>query len=147
MSKVILYRGLAKDSFPIAAATIATGWLPGQGFKLNSTGEYAELGSVDTVMFVGMDDDDEIATPPSASVLTGLYGAGTKFVIDHTEEVAASSAARAYEADVASAPMNALLYMSANGKWTTVATGSVKGQLWQIPNASNNYGLGVIMRF
>lgn len=147
MSKVILYQAFAKDTFPINSATIVTGWLPGQGMQLTSTGEYAEIGSVDNVMFIALDDEDEVKTPPSASIVTGVYGSGTKFIIDHSEEVAASNAARAYASNVESASMNQLLYMGTDGKWTTTASGSVKGQLFQIPSSDNSYGLGVILRF
>lgn len=147
MSKVILYQAFAKDTFPITPQTIATGWLPGQGFQLNSTGDYAQVGDTDNVMFIGIDDDLEVKNPPSASVLTGIYGSGTKFVIDHSQEVAVSSADRAYESNVESASTNQLIYIGSNGKWTTASTGSVKGQVFQVPNAQNNYGLGVILRF
>lgn len=150
MSKVIIYRAFAKDSFPVAAATIATGWLPGQGFKLNTTGDAASLATTDTVMFIGVDDDDELSAPPTGSLLTGIYGSGTKFVIDHTEDVAAGSATRAYNTSSGnpeSGSTNADLYMDASGKWTTTATGSVKGKMYQVPAASNNYGLGIILRF
>lgn len=147
MSKVSLSHSVVKESFPIAKATIATGWLPGQGFKLNTTGDYAEIGSVDNVMFIGIDDDTEVKNPPSASLLTGVYGAGTTMTIDHSAEVAAGSSVRAYAANVESAAVNQLLYMDTDGKWSTVASGSVKGQLFQVPSAANNYSLGLIMRF
>lgn len=147
MSKVIIYHSFAKESFPITAATIATGWLPGQAMKLNANGDYAELASVDTAMFIAMDDDDEVVSPPSASLVTGVYGSGTKFVIDHSEEVAANSGTRAYAANVTSASTNQLLYIDTDGKWSTTASGSIKGQVFQVPAASNNYGLGVILRF
>lgn len=147
MSKVIIYQSFAKESFPITSATIATGWLPGQAMKLNANGDYAELASVDTAMFIAMDDDNEVVSPPSASLVTGVYGSGTKFVIDHSEEVAANSGTRAYAANVTSASTNQLLYIDTDGKWSTTASGSIKGQVFQVPAASNNYGLGVILRF
>lgn len=147
MSKVIIHYANAKESFPITSATITTGWMPGQGMKLNSTGDYAELSSVDTTMFIAMDDDDEVVNPPSASLVTGIYGAGTKFEIDHSEEVAAESATRAYAANVESATTNQLIYMGSDAKWTTAVTGSVKAQVFKVPAAVNNYSLGLILRF
>jgi hypothetical protein len=149
MSKVVILQSFVKRSFPVTDATITTGWMPGQGFKLNTTGDYAELGSEENVMFVGADDDDEVASPPSGSLVTGLYGAGTTIVIDHSEEVAASSADRAYAAAVESGAVNDLLYFDSSGKFTTAApaSGSAMGIMFQKPAAANDYGLGVILRF
>jgi len=147
MSKIIPLHMPYKDTWPVADATVATGWMSGQAGKLDSTGQFAELGIADATMFILMDSPTELATPPTGSLVTGFYGSGTKFIIDHSAEVAASSADRAYEADVASAAPNADLYVSANSKWTTVSTGSVKGKLYQVPTVDNNYGLGILLRF
>jgi len=147
MSKVVIYQAFAKDTFPVAAATVTTGWQPGQAFTLNSTGDYAQLAVTDETMFIGVDDDDELSAPPTGSLLTGLYGSGTKFEIDHSEEVAAGSSARAYASAVESASPGADLYIDANGDWTSTSTGSVKGKLYKVPAADNNYTLGVILRF
>lgn len=147
MSKIIALNVPNKESFPITSATITTGWMPGQGMKLNTTGDYAEVSSVDTSMFIAMDDDLEVVNPPSASLVTGIYGSGTKFIIDHSAEVAASSATRAYNANLESAATNQLVYIGSDGKWTTAVTGSVKAQVFQVPSALNNYGLGLILRF
>jgi len=147
MSKVVVLHAYAKDFHPVAAATITTTWLPGQGFQYNSTGEYVEISNVDSTMFIVGDDEDELSTPPSGSLVTLYYGAGTKLLINHAEEVAASSAARAYEADVESAAPNASLYIGAAGKWQAASSGSVKGKLFQVPSADNNYEMGVILRF
>jgi len=147
MSKVVIYHAAAKESYAVAAATITTTWLPGQAGALDTTGKLAELAVVDNTMFVLVDDEDELSAPPTGSLVTGIYGAGTKFVIDHSEEVAASSATRAYAANVESASPNDSLYIGTDAKWTTVATGSVKGKLFQVPVAANNYGAGIILRF
>jgi len=147
MSKVIVHRAFAKDSFFVEEASIVTGWMPGQAFKLNSTGDKAVLGGVDAVLFVGIDDDDELATPPSGSLVTGVYGAGTKLTIDHSEEVALGISDRAYDSSVESAAMNADLYFDSEGKFTADESGTVKAKMFQKPAANNNYGLGVILRF
>jgi len=147
MSKVIILHKLWADTFPVTAATVATTWLPGQAFCLNSTGDYASLADVDNTMFIGIDDEDEVSAPPTGSLLSGIYGSGTKFIVDHSEEVAAGSSTRVYETEVASASPNASLYISTTGTWQTTATGSVKGKLFQVPSADNNYGMGVILRF
>ena len=147
MSKVIVLHKQFADTYPVTAAVVATGWLPGVGFQLNSTGDYATLASVDGTMFIGIDDDLEVSTPPTGSLLAGIYGSGTKFIIDHSIEVAAGSASRAYESDVLTASPNANLYISTTGTWQAAATGSVKGKLFQVPSAANNFGLGVILRF
>jgi hypothetical protein len=149
MSKVIIYRAFAKDTFPVTAGTIAAGWLPGQAFAYNSTGEYVDVAVVDNTMFVAVDDDLEVSAPPTGSVMTGIYGSGTKFVIDHTEEKDAGSTTYAYSASgsPAAGSLNQSLYIDTSGKWTTTATGSVKGKMFQIPTADNNYGLGIILRF
>jgi hypothetical protein len=146
MSKVIIYHKLFADTYPVTAAVVAATWMPGQAFQLNSTGDYADIASVDNAMFIGIDDDDEVSAPPTGSLLSGIYGSGTKFVIDHSEEVAAGSATRAYESEVASASPNANLYIGTAGKWQTTATGSVKGKMYQVPTSDNNYGLGIILR-
>ena len=151
MSKVIVYQKFAADTYPVLAATVTTGWLPGQCFTVGGVGTtgYASIASVDGTMFVGIDDDLQLATPPTGSLLTGIYGSGTKFVIDHTEEVDAGSATRAYS--VVGNPEAAILaqslYIDTVGKFTTTVTGSVKGKVWQIPEAANHFGLGVITRF
>ncbi|MCK9428667.1 MAG: hypothetical protein M0R17_01480 [Candidatus Omnitrophica bacterium] len=147
MSKVIVLHKLFADTFPVTAATVTTGWLPGQGFQLNSTGDYASLASVDGTMFIGIDDDLEVSAPPTGSILTGIYGSGTKFLVDHSAEVAAGSATRCYASEVESASPNANLYVGSDAKWQTTSTGSVKGKLFQVPAASNNYAMGVILRF
>ena len=148
MSKINPKRAFAKDSFFVTPATIATGWIAGQLFKLNTTGDYAQLSTGNgNAVFVALDGPTELAAPPTGSIVTGMYGAGTRFVIDHTPEVIAGNANRAYESDVESAAVNSYLYGSANGKWTSTggisSSGSVLGQLLQIPSASNNYRLEI----
>lgn len=147
MSKVIVYHAYAKDTYPVTAATKTTGWLPGQGFAYDSTGDYVAVAVVDNVMMIAIDDDDELSAPPTGSLVTGVYGSGTKILIDHSEEVTAGSSTRAYDSEVESASLNANLYISTTGKWQTTATGSVRGKLWRIPKAANNYQLGVVLRF
>lgn len=147
MSKVIVLHAVAKDFHKVAADTISTGWLPGQAMQYNTTGAYVEIANTDGTMFIAGDDDDELVAPPTGSLVTLYYGAGTKLLINHKEEVDASSADRAYESEVESAALNANLYINASGKWQTTSTGSVKAKLWQIPAAANNYELGVILRF
>jgi hypothetical protein len=147
MSKVIIYRSVIKDSLPVASATISTGWLPGQVGTLDSTGANVELAITDETMFLLADDEDELNAPPTGSLVTCLYGSGTKVEIDHSEEVAASSASRAYESNVESAVPGQSLYVSSNGKWTTTATGSVYAKVVTVPSATNNYTLGLITRF
>jgi len=149
MSKVIVQRAFAKDSFYVEQDSIDTGWMPGQAFKLNATGDKAQLGTKDAVVFIGIDDDDELASPPSGSLVTGIYGAGTKFVIDHSEEVEAESADRAYDSSCESAAINALLYIDSASKFTATAgtNGTEKGIMIQKPSAANNYSIGIISRF
>lgn len=147
MSKVIIYHKQAADTYNVLDATVATGWLPGQLGTLDSTGKNVDLAVTDETMFVLADDDDELASPPTGSLVTCLYGAGTKFVIDHSEEVAAGSATRAYNVSVEGASPGDDLYVDGDAKFTANATGSVKGKIFQVPSAANNYGLGVITRF
>lgn len=168
MSKALMNRVFAKDTFKVAAGTVTTGWLPGQFFSLDSTG-MAVLATGDNALFMGVDDPTaslnstlSLASPPTGSLLTGIYGCGSKVYIDHTVEVAASSTARAYEDNVAAsgAPGNNL-WVSANGKLTLSGsvpaafgypqggvgvTGSVIAKLIQVPAAGNNYTIGVIFR-
>ena len=146
MSKIIrLYPG-NEDTFQVTQATLTTGWLAGQLICLDSTGQYGQLATGDDAIAVALDPKDSLSAPPTGSLLTAFYGHGAKFVIDHSPEIAASSAARAYESDVLSASPNANLYASSNAKWTTVSSGSVRGKLFQVPTALNNYGLGIILR-
>ncbi len=147
MSKIIPLHVPYKDTWYVASATVTTGWKPGQAGKLDSTGQFAVLAVADATMFIMMDDPTELSSPPTGSLVTGFYGSGSKFIIDHSAEVAAGDATRAYESDVTSAAMNADLYISVNSKWTSIATGSVKGKMYQLPTANNNYGLGVLLRF
>lgn len=100
MSKIIPLHTPYRDTYPVAAATVTTGWKPGQGAKLDTNGENAVLAIADATLFIMMDASTELSAPPTGSVCTGIYGSGTKFVIDHSEEVAASDATRAYESDV-----------------------------------------------
>jgi hypothetical protein len=147
MSKIIPYAQYPhKDSYYVTAASITTGWLPGQIMNFNSTGQQVQLCGGTNPLFFAMDATTELAAPPSGSLVTVLSGFDTKFVIDHSAEVAAGSATRAYETVVESASMNAPLYCSANSKITTVSSGSVIGVLYQIPAADNNYSAGVISR-
>ena len=147
MSKVVVLNAFAKDFHYVAASTISTGWLPGQGFMYSSTGEFVEPAEADDTMFIVGDDDDELSAPPSGSLVTLYYGSGTKLLINHDEEVAAASATRCYESEVESASLNASLYIGATGLWQSTASGSVKAKLFQVPSSDNNYELGVILRF
>jgi hypothetical protein len=150
MSKVIIYHAGAKDTFKVASATVTTGWLPGQTGTLDTTGANVKLAVTDETMFVLADDDDELNTPPTGALVTCVYGAGTKLVIDHSEEVTAGSSTRAYDTvsgNPESGTPGADLYINSDSKWTTTSTGSVKAKLYQVPAASNSYGLGVILRF
>jgi len=150
MSKVTLLKEVVRDSLPVADATVATGWLPGQAFQYDSTGNYGEIASADGALFVGMDDDLELASPPTGSLVTVLYGAGTTILVDHAAEVAASSSDRCYDTvsgNPESGAYNQNLYLNGVGKWTTTATGSVKGKLTEIPSSANSYTIGVITRF
>jgi hypothetical protein len=101
MGKVYVYRAAAKDTFPVARPLIVTTWNPGQIFCLNTTGEFAQLASGNNAIGVGQCDDLEVSAPPTGSVVTILYGDGTKIFIDHSLEVAAGSASRAYSTDAA----------------------------------------------
>lgn len=146
MSKINIKHAAVKDSFFVTVATVTTSWTAGQLFKLNTTGDYAALANSNaSAVFVGIDGPTELSAPPTGSLLTGIFGAGTRFVIDHTPEVTASLATRAYESDVESGSINAYLYGSLNGKWTTTnpGSGSILGQLLQIPSAANNYALEI----
>jgi len=150
MSKVLMNRVFAKDTFKVTAATVNTGWLPGQFFTLNSLGE-ASLASGDNALFMGVDPANTtqlgLATPPTGSLLTGIYGAGSKVYINHSAEVKAGSSSRAYDSSVESAAVGANLWVNASGKLTaTVATSSVIAKLIQVPSADNDYTLGVLFR-
>jgi hypothetical protein len=149
MSKVIVYRAFAKDSFPVTAGTIAAGWVAGQCMTLEGQGLFAKVAYFDQALFVAGDNPTELSAPPTGSLVTGYYGTGSKLVIDHTAEVAAGSTVRAYSTtgNPESAALNADLYTNASGQWTTTASGSIKAKLFQIPSAVNNFGLGIILRF
>ena len=136
-----------EDSYSVSASTITTAWLPGQLFCIDPNDEnYAFLTTTASgALGVVLDDDDELSAPPSGSKVTILYGTG-KIYINHAEEVAASSATRAYETNVESAKPNWDLYVSTNGKWTTVASGARVGTVCQVPDAANSYELGVLLR-
>ena len=151
MSKVNVEHTQVKDSFFVSAATIATGWKPGMIMTLDTTGKLGQLSANnDSAMFVAIDDPTALSAPPTGSLVTGIYGSGTRFIIDHTAEVAAGSAVYAFEADVLMASTNTALYCSSNGKWTTsqasgsvAASGSVLGRVMQVPAASNSYSLEI----
>lgn len=147
MSKVIIYHANAKDTFNVSAATKNTGWMPGQLGALDTTGNQVKIAITDQTTFMLADDDDELNSPPTGSLVTCIYGAGTKVVIDHSEEVAAGSATRAYVSNCESAIPSQDLYVDSSGKFTTASTGSVKAKVFQVPASTNNYGLGVILRF
>ena len=159
MSKVLMNRVFAKDTFKVLAATITTGWLPGQFFTLNALGE-AALAANDNALFMGVDPANTtqlgLSTPPTGSLLTGIYGVGSKVYINHTEEVAAGSATRAYALDVEAGSVGNNLWVNALGRLTLTGsvvtvggasqTGSVQAKLIQVPSAANDYTVGVILR-
>jgi hypothetical protein len=147
LSKIIPYALYPiKDSYYVSPQAVTAGWMPGQLMSWDPTGQFVQLSSGSNPAFFVMDNTTELATPPSGSLVTVLYGPGSKFVIDHSYEVSINSATRAYESDVESASTNALLRVSANSKITTAGTGSIVGLLYQIPNSANNYGAGVSSR-
>jgi hypothetical protein len=155
MSKVIIYHAGAKDTFAVASATVTTGWIPGQLGTLDSTGKLVELAVTDNTMFLLADDDLELNSPPTGSLVTCLYGSATKVVLDHSSEVTAGTVAagagtqayKSYNYLCESAVPGQDLYVDSNGKFTTTSTGSVKAKCFQVPAAANNFGLGVILRF
>ena len=147
MSKVLVKFAAQKKTYPVDSADVVTGWLPGQVFTLKADGESIQIANVNDAMFVAVDDDDELSTPPTGSLATVVFGSGTEILINHAEEVAASDAARAYASEVESASAGASLYVSTAGKWQTTATGSVAAKLSQIPSAANNYEMGLMLRF
>ena len=145
MSRVLLNRVFAKDTFKVNSTVIGTGWKAGQFFQLNSLSE-AVLAVTDGAIFMGVDSTTELSAPPTGSQLTGIYGAGTKVFIDHSDEVAAGDTARAYNTTCESGSVSSALYIDASGKLTTTSTGSQKGVMIQVPAAGNNYTIGVIFR-
>lgn len=150
MPKVSVLKAVSKDSFPVMASTVTSTWLTGTGFSLNSLG-YAVQGNVDNIIGIAGDAANEVVAPPSGSLLTLYYGSGTRLEIDHTAEVAAGTVTDAYLAysktEVEASIRGQLLYLGTAGKWQTTATGSIKGIVAQVPASSNNYTLGLIMRF
>lgn len=190
MSKVIVYRAAAKDTYPVARATVTSGWVPGNIFCLNTTGEFAQLASGNNAIFIGAEEETDISTFPTGSVVSAIYGSGTRFIIDHSPEVLAGSSSRAYSTDAAltasiyglagsslptlhrnpeSGSINADLYCNGVGQfsllppnlassslpnrgWSIPTQSSssslqfVVGKMFQVPNADNNYSLGVILR-
>lgn len=153
MPKVSILKSVSKDSFPVMAATVTTGWLPGTFFSLNSLGYMVQANATnnDDALFIAADDDTEVVSPPSGSLLTALYGSGTRLEISHAAEKAAGTVTAAYLAysktEVEAATRSASLYCDTNGKWCTSASGSVKGKLTQVPSSANDYTMGVILRF
>jgi len=154
MSKVLMNRVFAKDSFKVTAATITTGWVPGNFFTLNSLGE-AALANGDNALFMGVDPANTtqvgLANPPTGSLLTGIYGVGSKVYINHSAEVAAGDATRAYALDVQSANVGDNLWVNAAGRLSvtgSVASGSVSvhAKVIQVPSAANDFTLGVLLR-
>jgi hypothetical protein len=131
MSKVIIYRCSAKETYNVARATVVATWMPGQLFTLNTTGEFGQVGSGSNVIGVGQDDDTELSAPPTGSLVTVLYGSGTRVDIDHTTEVLAGNAARAYSTD---APLTASIYGLAGSTLPTLQrspqSGSVNADLY-----------------
>ena len=78
MAKVqVDYTGFM-DTYPVAAATVTTGWEPGNVGRVDASGNmvlYAG-GTDDEAMFIIVDDDDELASPPTGDRVTCLYGQG-----------------------------------------------------------------------
>jgi hypothetical protein len=152
MPKVSVLKSVSKDSFPVMAATVTSGWLPGTFFTLNSLGYAVQATATgDDAMFIAGDDDTEVVSPPSGSLLTQYYGSGTRLEISHAAEKAAGTVTAAYLAysktEVEAATRGASLYCDTSGKWCTSASGSIKGKLVQVPSSANDYTLGVILRF
>lgn len=156
MSKVIVYHAGAKDgTFGIESTTYTAGWLPGQLGTLDTTGLKVKVAVTDESMFVMGDAKTEVSAPPTGSLVTCYYGAGTKLVLDHSVEYAAGTVAagagtaayKAYNYACESAVPGQDLYVDSSGKFTTTATGSVKAKCFQVPAAANGFSLGVILRF
>lgn len=147
MSRVLMNRVFAKDTFKVTQGTITSGWLPGQFFTLNSLGEATLAnGSVDNTLFMGVDEPSKLASPPTGSLLSGIYGIGSKVFVDHSAEVSAGSSARAYDPSVELSTVGQSLYVNTVGKLTTASVGSVVAKVIQVPNASNNYTVGLLLR-
>ena len=147
MSKTIVRFAAQKKSYPVADGIVATGWMPGQCMTLESDGLSVKLANTDNTMFVAIDDDLELSSPPTGSLVTVAFGAGTEIIVDHSQEVANADSSRVYASEVESASAGANLYVGPTGKWQTTTTGSVKAKLSEIPNSNSNYKLGLILRF
>lgn len=149
MSRVLMNRVFAKDTFNVdsslAVGSTSTAWKAGQFFQLNSLGN-AVVAVTDGAMFMGVDLPTEVSSPPTGSVLTGIYGIGSKVFISHATEVAAGDSTRAYNTTCESGSNSALLYVDSSGKLTTSVTGSAKAIMIQVPSAANSYTIGVILR-
>lgn len=125
-----------KESMKVSSASISSGWLEGQCFKLGSgAGDAYSANEVtlndaggQIVYGIALDGSVDHSTAvagmhiPSASKVTILHG-HSKFEIDHAAEVAASTTTAAYmayeKAACESASVYDLLYTNASGKLTT----------------------------
>lgn len=138
-----------EDFLPVTTATVATSWLPGMFFQVDTTN------GVNAVLFtnagntlpygVALDSSTELTTPPSASQLTLLHGYAKVLIQGGGTDVT-----NPWNQDVPSATVNTKLYASSSSKWTTVS-GSVTpfplvGTLFQVPTVANAQTMGVLLR-
>ena len=129
-------------------------WLPGQCFKLHATDpRYGILCDTagEQIFGIVIDDDNELASPPVSQLATVLHG-HSRIEISHAAETNAGTVTAAYlayeKASVEAASPMDLLWTNAGGKLSTTASGSANrpaGFVMQVPGASNNYTLELIL--
>jgi len=158
MANTIKMKGFfgRKQSFNVTSATITTGWVAGQLFRLDSPtsqpsyqDEYVELQSTPggNIMGVALENSTDATSPvygmsqPSSSKCTLLHG-HSKF------EIVNGASGACYESTVASAYVMDSLFCSVNGKFTVLSGSSAAhpvGFITKVPKAGNSYTLGVVL--
>ena len=158
MSKVVMtaFFGNLDGRLKVSDALATTGWKAGQ-FAMLDESNAGYIGISDGTDAIGMimDDETELADPPSGKRITIAKAQGS-YTVSHTTEVTADDASRCYSTgsgNPESGTLNDFLYVSAlagtdlPGKLTT-DTGSspVIAILTQIPAAGNDYEIGFDLR-
>jgi hypothetical protein len=149
MSKVkIDYTGFL-DTYPVDATALAAGWEPGNVGMLDSDGEVTLYDGSAEAMFILVDDDDELSTPPTGERVTVLYGQG-KIVV---QPASASDWTNVYVGPLTDWTVNGAVYATTAGLLTPAynatpgaASGSKQvGKIVSPPTATNDYELTMLV--
>lgn len=132
----------------VASGTVTTGWYPGNVGNFDTDGKMQIYDGTGDPMFIIVDDDDELASPPTGDRVTVMYGQG-KIVVQPDDS---SDWSNVYIGPLADWDYNDPIYVTSAGLLTPhsgtegVSSGATQvGKVIDPPTSSNDYELTMLV--